>query len=318
MYGGQPQQMYGGQPQQMYGGQPQQIYGGQPQQIYGGQPQQMDNQQQYQSQPTPYGTPPQYVPSSYQTIVEQPLGQPFPPQPVEQSQATAKQNGAVGGIYGDHMEHLIEMALADGELTEKEKQVLFKKATDMGIDLDEFEMVLEARLYERRKSMKPSISQPLNAAPKSERLNDVRKCPACGAIVESFTTKCPDCGHEFRNVGTVSSFEALTKKLNYLESQKLGANKEDKWYQDSKYDIESQKVEMINNFPVPTAKEDLLEFLTMASGMAKKSGFFVITTRLEDAWWNKCKQVIYKARISMKGDILLEDIEKIAKKLKID
>ena len=52
-------------------------------------------------------------------------------------------------MYNDQIEKLIEMALMDGELTEKEKQVLFKKAEAMGIDLDEFEMVLDARLFEK-------------------------------------------------------------------------------------------------------------------------------------------------------------------------
>lgn len=58
-----------------------------------------------------------------------------------------------GGIYGEEIESLIEMALVDGEITEKEKQILFKKASSMGIDLDEFEMVLEAKLYEKKKAM---------------------------------------------------------------------------------------------------------------------------------------------------------------------
>jgi uncharacterized tellurite resistance protein B-like protein len=47
-------------------------------------------------------------------------------------------------MYNEQLEKLIEMALLDGVLTEKEKQVLFKKAEALGIDLDEFEMVLEA------------------------------------------------------------------------------------------------------------------------------------------------------------------------------
>ena len=47
-------------------------------------------------------------------------------------------------MYNEQLEKLIEMALMDGELTEKEKQVLFKNAEALGIDLDEFEMVLEA------------------------------------------------------------------------------------------------------------------------------------------------------------------------------
>ena len=45
-------------------------------------------------------------------------------------------------MYNEQIEALISAALADGVLTEKEKQILFKKAESMGIDLDEFEMVL--------------------------------------------------------------------------------------------------------------------------------------------------------------------------------
>ena len=51
-------------------------------------------------------------------------------------------------MYNEELETLIDAALADGVLTEKEKQILFKKAQAMGVDLDEFEMVLEARLFE--------------------------------------------------------------------------------------------------------------------------------------------------------------------------
>lgn len=54
-------------------------------------------------------------------------------------------------MYNEKMESLISAALADGVLTEKEKQILFKKAESMGIDLDEFEMVLDARLVELKK-----------------------------------------------------------------------------------------------------------------------------------------------------------------------
>jgi hypothetical protein len=98
-------------------------------------------------------------------------------------------------MYNEQLEKLIEMALMDGELTEKEKQILFKKAESFGVDLDEFEMVLEAKLFEKQKSDKP-----VTAAPKSNKLGDVKKCPACGAIAETFATKCQDCGTEFRNI----------------------------------------------------------------------------------------------------------------------
>ena len=55
-------------------------------------------------------------------------------------------------LYDEKIEALISAALADGVLTEKEKQILFKKAQAQGIDLDEFEMVLDARLVEIEKA----------------------------------------------------------------------------------------------------------------------------------------------------------------------
>jgi uncharacterized tellurite resistance protein B-like protein len=50
-------------------------------------------------------------------------------------------------MYNEQIDNLINIALGDGELTEKEKQILFKKAEVEGIDLDEFEMVLDAKLF---------------------------------------------------------------------------------------------------------------------------------------------------------------------------
>ena len=43
------------------------------------------------------------------------------------------------------LEQLIQYALEDGELTEKERSVLMRKAQEAGIDLDEFEMILNAK-----------------------------------------------------------------------------------------------------------------------------------------------------------------------------
>ena len=77
-------------------------------------------------------------------------------------------------MYNEEIEKLIELALADGELTEKEKQVLFKKAEAAGIDLDEFEMVLDAKLFERNKA---KTETPPVSAPKSDKFGDVKKCP---------------------------------------------------------------------------------------------------------------------------------------------
>ncbi len=55
-------------------------------------------------------------------------------------------------MYDERIEALIKVAIADGKLTDKEKEILFRKAKSMGLDLDEFEMVLEGRLVEVQKA----------------------------------------------------------------------------------------------------------------------------------------------------------------------
>jgi hypothetical protein len=77
-------------------------------------------------------------------------------------------------MYNEELEKLIEMALMDGELTEKEKQILFKKAEKFGVDLDQFEMVLDAKLYEKTKSVNQEKQE--TSAPKSDKFGDVKKC----------------------------------------------------------------------------------------------------------------------------------------------
>lgn len=272
----------------------------------GGIPKEIVNNEQHQQ--APIAPPPLQAP-----VVQSPT-----------SQATEKGGD---GIYGNYMEHLIEMALADGELTEKEKQILFKKAEANGIDLDEFEMVLDARLYEKQKTMKAAQPTANSAAPKSEKYGDVRKCPGCGAIVESFTTRCPDCGFEFSNVGAINSVKAFFEKMEQIEASResggimsvytsaLGLDKATR-----------QKSTLIANFPIPTSKEDILEFLTLAVPQAKDMGFIQtlkgnVTQEqkmLKPIWKKKCEQIILKARFSMKDDkTAMEQIEQFAKELKI-
>jgi hypothetical protein len=53
-------------------------------------------------------------------------------------------------MYSEKLERLITLALADGVLTDKKKQVLLKNAEAEEIDPDEFEMVLDGRLYEQQ------------------------------------------------------------------------------------------------------------------------------------------------------------------------
>lgn len=230
-------------------------------------------------------------------------------------------------MYSEEIEKLIELALADGEITEKEKQILFKRAEVEGIDLDEFEMVLEVRLYEKTKDK--VVVPPLpTAAPKSDKFGDVKKCPACGAIVESFSTRCSDCGHSFDGIKANVSVNKLFEKLVEVENSRssnvlsqfgsvfikhFGADK-----------VTNQKKSLISNYPIPNTKEDILEFLSLAVPKAKLAGNFFTSGNEANkehndfvpTWKSKCEQIIMKARFSMKEDKkTLDEIEYYARQI---
>ena len=119
-------------------------------------------------------------------------------------------------MYNEKIEALIKAALADGVLTEKEKQILFRKAEEHGIDLDEFEMVLDAKLYELQQS---NTTNPQEAAPKSDKFGSVRKCPVCGAIVSSGMAACFECGYAFSDISTNSAWDKLYDKLEAVDDK---------------------------------------------------------------------------------------------------
>lgn len=227
------------------------------------------------------------------------------------------------------LEKLIDLALADGVLTDKERQVLARKAQELGVDHDEFEMVLDAKLHLAQKASTPMSTPSIEPEkPRSQKEGDVRKCPSCGSAVQSFATKCSDCGHEFRNTQSSHSVLQLAEMLNSVQadapqansvmgmfSQGLGINR-----------ARDKRKEIIRNFPVPNTREDLLEFLAMAIPNCKKPSFFQRNstwenqerTEMADVWKAKCEQIVMKARFSMKNDpATLAEIEHYAKKLSI-
>jgi uncharacterized membrane protein YkvA (DUF1232 family) len=53
-------------------------------------------------------------------------------------------------LYPSELEHLIDIVIEDGIITDKERCVLHKKATMLNIDPDELDMVLESRLRGRQ------------------------------------------------------------------------------------------------------------------------------------------------------------------------
>ena len=187
-------------------------------------------------------------------------------------------------MYNEQIEALISAALADGVLTEKEKQVLFKKAQSQGIDLDEFEMVLDARLVELKKEEKKKAEK---SAPKSTKYGDVRKCPVCGALVPALSGVCPDCGYEFSGIEVSKTAEKLAEKLNNVST-----------YDEN--EAIKEKREIIEQFPIPNTKSELIGFLIAAKPHIQDS-----SDPLAKAYLKKYQQCAEQAKLAFPGDKLI-------------
>jgi hypothetical protein len=219
-------------------------------------------------------------------------------------------------MYSEGIEKLIKFALVDGKVSEKERKILVKKAVESGIDKDEFEMVLDARIYEHNEE---KLQHKEGTDPVKEKPKPILKCPNCQANIDSFSTVCEYCNYDVTGRDGNASIQHLFELLNEAEAQRkeepdtiLGSlgNAFSEAFSDGPDKIDRMKMEIISSFPIPTTKADMLEFLSLAYPKAKQAGN-VFTRNSEKnklhnqfamVWKNKCKQIIMKAKFSMKDD----------------
>jgi hypothetical protein len=108
-------------------------------------------------------------------------------------------------MYNAQLEKMIEIALMDGELTEKEKQILFKKAEAFGVDLDEFEMLLDTKIKSfKGKTLKEKMI----------------KCPNCGESISGLVNVCPACNYVIEDKGGNSKINLQDLVLGIEENLK--------------------------------------------------------------------------------------------------
>ena len=203
------------------------------------------------------------------------------------------------------IEKLIDFALKDGVLTHKEKQVLYKKAEAMGVDMDEFEILLEAKLFE-----KTSINQTSNTN-KTEKIGEIKKCPSCGAVATAFSSSCSECGFEYRNISANKSVKSLSEKLEnvVLECNKMTFEEtnllfkltDNKNLQQERRDAEilSRQRDVIINFPIPNTREDILELLHFILPKIKTG---ISSDKNYSAWRVKFVEILNRAKIAFSND----------------
>ena len=83
--------------------------------------------------------------------------------------------------------------------------------------------------------------------------------------------------------------------------------------------LTARKVQLIRTFPIPNTKEDLLEMLSLSNANSTASPNSNNSEKtIASAWQEKTKQLIIKAKISLKDDpdleYILSEIEREKKK----
>lgn len=108
---------------------------------------------------------------------------------------------------------------------------------------------------------------------------EIHKCPNCGEVLGAFVSVCPSCNYELRGVQSASSIKDFSSKIEQAES-------------------DEKKVTLIRNYPISNTKEDIFEFMILASSNITGEYNEVVF----NAWLAKFEQCYQKAKLSFGND----------------
>lgn len=176
-----------------------------------------------------------------------------------------------------------------------------------------------------------SVDSPNDSVRKQEYVGKVFKCPNCGEVLESFLTRCPSCGMELRGSKAANSVRELALKLEAIEAHREYEKPQSifkKVYSASALSkTDEQKISLIRSFSIPNTKEDILEFMILATANVDMSSYAdgesdirtASSRAVSNAWLAKCEQAYEKAKVSIPlSDQCYIRIEELYQKTKKD
>ncbi len=107
----------------------------------------------------------------------------------------------------------------------------------------------------------------------------IHKCPNCGELLNAFVACCPSCGYELRGRMAADSVQSFYNDLKRAQTT-------------------TQKDPIIRNFPIPNTKEDIIEFMILASSNILGED----DQDIYEAWLAKFEQAYQKAQLLFSGD----------------
>lgn len=124
---------------------------------------------------------------------------------------------------------------------------------------------------------------------------EIHKCPNCGEILSSLSVICPSCGYEIRGNKASNSVKEFAMQLANAENDK-------------------QKITLIQSYPIPNNKEDILEFLILAATCFDPGENLTgdsVKKDVSDAWYAKVEQSYRKAKMLFANDADFTKIQNV-------
>jgi len=219
---------------------------------------------------------------------------------------------------------LITIALVDGTLTDKEKEIILRKAEKLGEDVDEVEMIIEGKLYELQSTphQKPVIQ---SAISKEQSDSSIKKLMDKMQEIDNEITNPPDkrtTGDRVESTisGTLKTIfdntNVVEQGVDAFKSVFGGTTSKDKERMAEKEKemerislLYARKASIINLFPLPDNKNELLELASISFTNFKslrneydEEGIMEGEYKMMNAWQNKVEQVITKMEANFSDD----------------
>ncbi len=167
-----------------------------------------------------------------------------------------------------------------------------------------------------------TVIEPDSTERRTVYAGEIHKCPNCGEVLDSFVSNCPSCSYEIRGAKTSSAIKEFASKLAEIDSKsdhgRFSKAIKTSLNIDSLTKNEKKKVSLIKNFIVPNSKEDMLEFIILATSSINYQAYDFMNTRMpkserhiNDAWYSKVKQVYEKVKIINPLDNTFVEIKKL-------
>ena len=144
---------------------------------------------------------------------------------------------------------------------------------------------------------------------------EIHKCPNCGDILDAYESVCESCGYERRGAKATNSVRELQLKLEELYAKRPTRKVHTVFAQalsgGQVSNADEEIVGLIKNFSIPNNKEDIMEFIILASSNIDMKVYGVNSQQYQtlnpaqrevsDAWLAKYEQAYQKAQLMFGG-----------------